>query len=223
MHLTLRWITCFSVSPGKPALGDGGDGGSRAIAAAVAGTAVRELELGGGGASPEALAEAKAAALARRIRPILQRIATDVVGPELDAESRLAGLGLSDAHVPGLSDALAANRSLTALDCRGCAFSAAGVARLAAGVRGGGVLRRLELSAGAAGVPFSAGDAVVLTADYENRANDDPLKPGDVGTVVELHTSGTHYRVAYKGTEARSTGGLRASSGGLHNIKQILR
>ena len=191
---------------GNPALGDGG---VRAIVAAAAGTAVRELELGGCGASPEALAEAKSATLANHIRPILQRIASNETGAELDAESRLAGLGLTDAHVPSLADALAANRSLTALDCRGCAFSAAGLARLASGVRASGVLRRLELSAGAAGGPFSVGDAVVLSADYEKHgdAKDGPLKPGDVGTVVKVDNDSLPYLVAYKGIEASDAEG----------------
>ena len=109
----------------------------------------------------------------------------------------LSNLGLTPAQANSLTDALAANRSLTALDCRGCAFSAVGVARLAASVRGGGILRRLELSA------FSVGDAVVLTADYEKYgdAKVGPLKPGDVGTVVRVDNFDQLYQVAYNGRQ----------------------
>ena len=193
----LRYLIPSSIAlllAGNPALGDGG---VRAIAAAAAGTAVRELELGGCGASPEALAEASGVLMSNRFT----HLSLDPAGGDVS----LVGLGLTDAHVPSLADALAANRSLTALDCRGCAFSAAGVARLAVGVSDGGVLRRLELSVGAVGGPFSVGDAVVLTADYEKHgdAEDGPLKPGDVGTVVRVEDMkyANPYRVSYKGSE----------------------
>ena len=186
---------------GNPSLGDGG---VRAIAAAAAGTAVRELELGGCGASPEALAEASGVLMSNR----LTHRSLDPAGGDVS----LAVLGLTDAHVAGLADALAANRSLTALDCRGCAFSVAGVVRLAAGVRGGGMLLRLELSAGAAGGPFSVGDAVVLTANYKmyQFAEYGPLKPGDVGTIVKVYADdsmGFPYRVAHNTSKASATKG----------------
>ena len=199
---------------GNPALGDGG---VRAITAAAAGTAVRELELGGCGASPEALAEAGGVLMANRF-------AHRSLDPA-SGDMSLAGLGLTDVQTTSLADALAANRSLTALDCRGCAFSAAGVARLAAGVRGGGVLRRLELSVGAAGGPFSVGDAVVLTADYEKHGNakDGSLKPGDVGTVVKVDTDDLPYLVAYNGKQVSATEGHGAPFSQCGGLIYIMR
>ena len=83
----------------------------RAIAFAAAGTTLRELELGGCGASPEALADVNRVLLSNRIRHIL----LDQAG----TYACLAGLGLTDAHVPSLMDALAANGSLRTLDLNG--------------------------------------------------------------------------------------------------------
>ena len=88
-----------------------GDGGVRAIAAAATGTSVLELELGGCGSSPEALADAKAAVVANRIR----HISLDQAG----TDATLADLGLTIAHVPSLLDALATNRSLRTLNLNG--------------------------------------------------------------------------------------------------------
>ena len=177
-------------------LGDNklGEEGVRALVDALdanPNSRLKGVKVDGCGASVLMLSELKGTINRVAISAKIKAVLTDTVGEACS----LAGLGLTQAQATSLADALAANRSLTALDCRGCAFSAAGVSRLADCVRSGGVLRRLDLYG--AGGPFFVGDAVVLTSDYEEHgaAKDGPLKPGDVGTVVKVDTPKGIYEI----------------------------
>ena len=169
-----------------------GDGGVRAMAAALEGTAVCEVELEGCGASEAAEDELLAVLLSNDIKMIGK------MGP---ASKSFVGRGLSEAQAGILADVLASNTTLLELDLRGSVLGATAVTRLAEAVKMGATLRRLELSRAWEGT-LAIGDDVVLSADYEGHgdAADGPLKPmsGYVGKVIAVDNSSRPFNIKFR-------------------------
>ena len=116
---------------------------------------------------------------------------------------------IGDGGCEVLADILASLKypSLISIDLRGNPLVESGVRKLAGAIQQGGILRRAELFA-YSGDKLEIGADVVLSADYEaHDGKDGPLKPGDVGKLIKVDSSGLPYLVSFNGTEHRYRAG----------------